>query len=81
MTDVGDQAEARIEADAKIVEQQRLARVEREKSSVQLLDDQGLVVCDDCGFPIAPERLDVAPFATLCVPCKQAEELESKKYG
>ena len=30
--------------------------------------------CDKCGQPIGPERLKVAPFATLCIECKRREE-------
>jgi DnaK suppressor protein len=27
--------------------------------------------CERCGGPIAPERLDALPWATLCIRCKQ----------
>ncbi|HET9309762.1 MAG TPA: TraR/DksA family transcriptional regulator [Actinomycetota bacterium] len=27
--------------------------------------------CERCGRPIAPERLDALPWATLCIDCKQ----------
>ena len=30
--------------------------------------------CERCGEPIAPERLDALPWATLCIRCKQARE-------
>ena len=30
--------------------------------------------CDKCGKPIGEERLNVAPFATLCIECKRLEE-------
>lgn len=30
--------------------------------------------CDRCGRPIAVGRLQVAPFATLCIECKRLEE-------
>lgn len=30
--------------------------------------------CDNCGRPIGDARLEVAPFATLCVDCKRLEE-------
>ena len=30
--------------------------------------------CDKCGKPIGEERLQVAPFATLCIDCKRLEE-------
>jgi DnaK suppressor protein len=34
----------------------------------------GYGICEDCGQPIDPERLEIFPQATLCVPCKSARE-------
>jgi DnaK suppressor protein len=31
-------------------------------------------VCVNCGAPIAPERLEAMPWATLCIDCKRKEE-------
>ena len=28
-------------------------------------------ICERCGQPIAPERLEALPWATLCIDCKQ----------
>jgi RNA polymerase-binding transcription factor DksA len=36
-------------------------------------------VCESCGKPIAPERLDVVPHARLCVPCKEREEKSARR--
>lgn len=30
--------------------------------------------CSRCGQPIAEERLEAMPYATLCIACKRAEE-------
>jgi DnaK suppressor protein len=30
--------------------------------------------CEQCGQPIARERLEAVPYATLCIRCKEAEE-------
>ena len=30
--------------------------------------------CVNCGGPIAPERLEAMPWATLCIECKRREE-------
>jgi DnaK suppressor protein len=30
--------------------------------------------CVSCGAPIAPERLEAMPWATLCIDCKRREE-------
>ncbi len=34
----------------------------------------GYGVCEDCRQPIAPERLEIFPQATRCVPCQGARE-------
>ncbi len=31
-------------------------------------------ICMDCGRPIPPERLEVLPYATLCVACQSRRE-------
>jgi DnaK suppressor protein len=31
-------------------------------------------ICDDCGSPIAEERLAAIPYATLCISCKSKRE-------
>jgi DnaK suppressor protein len=31
-------------------------------------------VCDSCEKPIVKTRLEAIPYASLCIPCKQAEE-------
>ena len=36
------------------------------------LDDGTYGVCDSCGHPIAPERLDAIPWAVVCVDCASA---------
>ena len=34
-------------------------------------------ICENCGKPIPPERLDARPYATLCVTCQQQRESRS----
>lgn len=31
-------------------------------------------ICESCGNPIEPERLEILPHTTLCVKCKQKQE-------
>lgn len=38
------------------------------------LDNGSFGRCDECGKPIGAARLEIAPFATLCVDCKRLEE-------
>ncbi|MEW8978653.1 MAG: yteA family sporulation protein [Symbiobacterium sp.] len=37
-------------------------------------------ICEDCGRPIAPERLEVFPSATTCVECQQRREAMQGRF-
>ncbi|HEX9713284.1 MAG TPA: TraR/DksA C4-type zinc finger protein [Actinomycetota bacterium] len=57
-----------------------LALVERLREQLAAVDhaldrmDRGSYgVCERCGQPISPERLEALPYSTLCVSCKQKE--------
>jgi DnaK suppressor protein len=42
--------------------------------------EQGLYgVCEGCGGPIAPERLDILPFATFCVDCAARQAARARR--
>lgn len=43
-----------------------LARV---RAALKALDDGSYGTCADCGKPIAPERLEAIPWASLCIDC------------
>ena len=38
-------------------------------------------VCEACGDDIGISRLEVRPFATLCIKCKEEEEHKEKMYA
>jgi RNA polymerase-binding protein DksA len=38
------------------------------------IDDGTFGVCQRCGQPIAEERLEALPWATLCIDCKREQE-------
>jgi DnaK suppressor protein len=38
------------------------------------MDDGTFGVCQRCGNPIAPDRLEALPWATLCIDCKRRQE-------
>ena len=44
-----------------------LADVDR---ALAKLDEGSYGICDQCGQPITPERLEAMPSATLCVTCR-----------
>ncbi len=48
-----------------------LAKIER---ALRKLDEDTYGRCDNCGKPIGEGRLEIAPYATLCVDCKRQQE-------
>lgn len=42
--------------------------------ALERLDDGSYGICESCGQPIGKLRLQAAPRATLCVPCKTRQE-------
>ena len=67
--------ERRLTLEKSIREQ--LASVEH---ALQKFDDGTYGLCDSCGKPIPPERLEALPQATLCLDCKarQAKDAQGK---
>jgi len=53
--------------------QQAAAKVETIRRTLQRLDAGGYGVCQKCGEPINPERLEIVPLATLCIKCAQRD--------
>lgn len=49
----------------------QLQEIER---AITAIDDGTYGMCEDCGEPIAPDRLEAYPATTLCVKCKQQDE-------
>jgi DnaK suppressor protein len=47
-----------------------LARIER---ALTKLEEGSYGICDDCGGPIAPARLQVMPDGVLCLACAQSQ--------
>ena len=43
-------------------------------AALKRLDDGTFGVCTNCGQPIAVERLEARPWATLCIDCKRQRE-------
>jgi RNA polymerase-binding protein DksA len=48
-----------------------IAQIDR---ALKKLETGSYGTCDKCGRPIGDERLQVAPFATLCIDCKRRAE-------
>ncbi|HWP65702.1 MAG TPA: RNA polymerase-binding protein DksA [Candidatus Limnocylindria bacterium] len=45
------------------------------------IDDGSYGVCEECGGPIAVERLKARPVTTLCITCKAEQEEAEKRRG
>lgn len=73
--DLADQASDSYDKDVanslSEAERGRLASVEH---ALQRVDEGVYGLCDTCFKPIPLARLQVLPFAKLCVPCQQGEE-------
>ena len=48
--------------------------LEQTEHALERLDDGTYGICESCGNPIGKLRLQAAPRATLCMPCKKKQE-------
>lgn len=46
------------------------------RSALARIDSGEFGICETCGEPIAPKRLDAIPWATVCTPCQSFQEAE-----
>jgi DnaK suppressor protein len=56
------------------LEENARATISQIDRALHKLDNGSYGSCDKCGKPIGRERLEAAPFATLCIECKRLEE-------
>jgi DnaK suppressor protein len=61
------------EIDLTLQETARAALMQTDRALAKL-DNGSYGRCDKCGGPIGDARLEIAPFATLCLDCKRLEE-------
>lgn len=57
------------------------ATIDEIELALKKLRDGTYGVCEECGSEIMPRRLQVRPFATLCVRCKERQERLSRGEG
>jgi DnaK suppressor protein len=48
------------------------------KEAIERIDNGIYGTCEECGDPIAPERLEARPVTTCCIDCKTRQETEEK---
>jgi RNA polymerase-binding protein DksA len=53
--------------------EQAKAKVETIRQALQNVDEGCYGLCESCGQPIGPERLEALPLATLCISCARSK--------
>ena len=48
------------------------AKIQSIQTALERLEQGGYGLCEVCGQPIDPDRLEILPHTTLCVQCAQA---------
>jgi RNA polymerase-binding protein DksA len=43
-------------------------------AALERIDQGAFGICQACGEPVAPERLEAVPWTTQCIDCKRKEE-------
>ncbi len=54
-----------------VLEKQIRDQLAEVKHTLHKFEDRTYGLCDSCGQPIAPDRLEALPQASLCVSCKE----------
>jgi RNA polymerase-binding protein DksA len=44
------------------------------EAALKRIEDGTYGICENCGKPVSPERLEAMPWATLCIDCKRLAE-------
>ena len=51
------------------------------KSALERIEDDSYSICKECEEEISEGRLKARPMTTLCIDCKQRQEIEEKVRG
>lgn len=49
--------------------------------ALQKIETGEFGICEACGEDIAVKRLEARPVTTLCIRCKEEQEMEERSYG
>lgn len=55
--------------------------IKKIEESIKMLDDGEYGFCESCGIEIGIRRLEARPTATLCIDCKELDEIREKQMG
>ena len=54
--------------------EQTLNQIEKLHHALKRVNEGAYGICENCGKPINPERLEILPTTTLCAECAQQQE-------
>jgi len=76
-----DQAIASLEReDTSMHLQAELSELHGIQEALQRIDRNEYGICESCGKSIGAARLQALPYATLCLKCKEEEEMATEGY-
>jgi DnaK suppressor protein len=55
-----------------------LSKIDR---ALEKIEQDQFGVCEACGDEISTKRLEARPVTTLCIRCKEEQEMEERSYG
>jgi len=72
------EANTSIELRTRDRERKLISKIQK---AIQKTEDGSYGVCEECGDEITEDRLMVRPETTLCISCKEEQEIEEKQFG
>ncbi len=80
--DVADQASRELDTDLTLRMRERESRlIAKIEDALARLETGEFGICEECGEKIAEERLRARPVTTLCIKCKQEQEVNERRRG
>jgi DnaK suppressor protein len=74
-----DQVQSRIDLDMAVLALNTDFRTQKAvETAISLLETGEYGVCQECGEPINPKRLEAIPWTTLCVRCQEARDSQKE---
>jgi DnaK suppressor protein len=74
-----DQIQSRIDLDMAVLALNTDFKTQKAvETAISLLETGEYGICQDCGEPINPKRLEAIPWTTLCVRCQEARDTQKE---
>jgi DnaK suppressor protein len=74
-----DQVQSRMDLDMAVLALNTDFRTQKAvETAISLLETGEYGVCQECGEPINPKRLEAIPWTTLCVRCQEARDSQKE---